>query len=115
MKTCPTCGAPHSRRQAYCASCHAAYMREWRKTHPLTPEQAAKDRCRSYAGTYLRRGVITRQPCQGCGGEAQMHWEDYSKPLEITWLCAPCRRATQAVGQLHGSSAIDSVTPPGPS
>jgi len=35
----------------------------------------------------LRDGKVTRQPCEVCGEPAQAHHEDYSKPLEVTWLC----------------------------
>lgn len=31
MHLCSKCGAEHDRPQRYCAGCHAAYMREWRK------------------------------------------------------------------------------------
>jgi hypothetical protein len=68
-------------------------MREWRRHHPLTEEQRVKDRARSYAGVYLRRGKIQREPCADCGGPGeQMHHADYSKPLEVTWLCVLCHR-----------------------
>jgi hypothetical protein len=36
---------------------------------------------------YLKRGKLTRQPCEVCGAVAQMHHDDYSKPLEVRWLC----------------------------
>lgn len=71
-------------------------MRAWRRTHPLTPEQRRRDNCRSYANVYLRRGKIQRGPCVDCGvepdefGDVEMHHADYSKPLEITWLCRDC-------------------------
>lgn len=66
-------------------------MREFRKLNPLTTEQQKKDNCRSYAGVYLRRGLIKKLPCQNCGSEkSQMHHPDYDKPLEIVWLCRPC-------------------------
>jgi hypothetical protein len=67
---------------------HAAYMRKWRRSHPPTPEQRAKDACRSYAWVYLKRGKIERQPCASCGDpKAQMHHPDYSQPLLVVWLC----------------------------
>lgn len=77
----------------YCRPCKNAYMREWRVTHPLTPEQRRRDNARSHAGMAVRRGQIKRQPCEVCAAEpAQMHHSDYSKPLDVTWLCKRCHR-----------------------
>jgi len=59
--------------------------------NPLTPEQRLKMNCRSYAHVYLKRGKLKKLPCQECGNEkSQMHHPDYSKPLEIIWLCRSC-------------------------
>lgn len=36
----------------------------------------------------IRDGRLTRQPCEVCGAEkAQAHHDDYSKPLDVRWLC----------------------------
>jgi hypothetical protein len=36
----------------------------------------------------LRMGRIKRQPCKICGDEkSEGHHEDYSKPLDVIWLC----------------------------
>jgi hypothetical protein len=33
-------------------------------------------------------GVLTRQPCEECGEtKVDGHHEDYSRPLEVRWLC----------------------------
>jgi hypothetical protein len=33
-------------------------------------------------------GKLIKQPCQTCGDvKAQAHHEDYSKPLDVVWLC----------------------------
>jgi hypothetical protein len=38
----------------------------------------------------LRRGTIKKQPCAVCGSEkVQAHHKDYSKPLDVMWLCFP--------------------------
>jgi hypothetical protein len=66
---------------------HAAYMREWRKTHPLTPEQRKKMNARSYAQVNLQRGRLSKEPCFVCDGDAQMHHPDYGQPLKVVWLC----------------------------
>lgn len=87
MKMCP-CGSPSRPGAAYCYPCHAAYMRKWRKTHPLSEEARAKMNARCYLHVYIRRGILKRQPCVLCGTfPAEPHHHDYSKPLEVTWLC----------------------------
>lgn len=36
----------------------------------------------------IRQGRLVRQPCIICGDpESDGHHEDYSKPLEVIWLC----------------------------
>jgi hypothetical protein len=44
-------------------------------------------RARGMAQDALRSGKITKQPCGICGGVGVMHHDDYSKPLDIRWLC----------------------------
>lgn len=92
MSNCSTCGIEHDRKgQRLCVVCHAAYMRQWRKTHPLNLIQRIKDNCRSYAGVYLRRGKIEKKVCSRCSNEkSQMHHDDYKQPLKIDWLCRSC-------------------------
>jgi hypothetical protein len=40
-------------------------------------------------GNAIRGGRLTKQPCEKCNAaeNVQAHHEDYSKPLEVTWLC----------------------------
>lgn len=85
--TCSSCSMPLDRNGKYCKKCHAAYMRDWRKTHFMSPEQKKKDIARSYLGVYIRRGKINREPCEVCGSKAEAHHDDYSKPLQVKWLC----------------------------
>jgi hypothetical protein len=36
----------------------------------------------------LRSGKVKRQPCEVCGDiKAEAHHDDYSKPLDVRWLC----------------------------
>jgi hypothetical protein len=36
----------------------------------------------------VKRGSLKRQPCIVCSsGEAEAHHSDYSKPLDVDWLC----------------------------
>ncbi len=99
---CSRCRAIHRRKYAaYCQPCHAANMRDWRKTHPMNAEQKRRDNCRSYSRVLMLRGKLVPGPCADCGGAWEhMHHEDYSKPREVTWLCKPCH------GQRHDRETI---------
>jgi len=89
--TCSKCNiSPHAKNSKYCNACHAANMRVWRITHVLNPLQRKKMVCRSYTHVYLKRGKLTKQPCEVCGDpKSQIHHDDYDKPLEVRWFCRP--------------------------
>lgn len=39
-------------------------------------------------GNAKRDGDLIRQPCEVCGNpKSEAHHEDYSRPLEVRWLC----------------------------
>lgn len=49
------------------------------------PEKAKARQLVTYA---VKTGKIIRKPCDVCGSmKSQAHHEDYSKPLEVRWLC----------------------------
>jgi hypothetical protein len=88
---CPKCKLrTRAARTRWCVECKSAYMRKWRKGRALTETQKMRDACRSYANVYKQRGKLKVWPCEadGCQDEPQMHHDDYSKPLEVHWLCA---------------------------
>lgn len=40
-------------------------------------------------GNAIRSGALVRQSCEVCGSEkSHAHHDDYSKPLDVRWLCA---------------------------
>lgn len=56
-----------------------------------TPDGAAKHACRMETRRALRKGFLLRLPCEKCGAaKSECHHEDYSKPLDVHWLCKPC-------------------------
>ena len=64
--------------------------RKWSNKHRehRTPEEKQKEKARKDVGHALRSGKLKRLPCEVCGLEkAEAHHPDYSKPLEIKWLC----------------------------
>lgn len=62
-------------------------MKAWRRSYRLSNSDKAKAR---YAvGNALKRGHLVRQPCEVCGAAegVEAHHDDYSKPLDVRWLC----------------------------
>ena len=51
-------------------------------------------KARTAVGNALRDGRLKRQLCGECGAteRVQAHHHDYSKPLDVEWLCFPCHR-----------------------
>ena len=48
-----------------------------------------KVKARRTLNSAIKRGDVERQPCETCGTEEDVHGhhEDYTKPLEVIWLC----------------------------
>jgi hypothetical protein len=71
----------------YCRPCKNLKMKWWREANPLEGEARKKMNARSYAHVYLKLGKIERKTCEACGADAEMHHDDYDKPLQVRWLC----------------------------
>jgi hypothetical protein len=56
---------------------------------------------RSNAQQKLRRavknGTVKKQLCWACGEKAEAHHPDYSRPLDVVWLCVVHHRQTHAL------------------
>ena len=46
-----------------------------------------KRKAHNMVSNAIRANKLTRQLCEICGEKAHAHHEDYSKPLEVRWLC----------------------------
>lgn len=56
--------------------------RAYRSRHP------EKRKAHQAVQTALRNGTIRPAPCRVCGADkAHAHHDDYSKPLDVMWLC----------------------------
>lgn len=79
---------PHrvAAREAYAQTPEGkvAHSRAHRRQREIRPAQR---KARVIVGNALRDGKLTRQPCEVCGSAAQAHHDDYSKPLDVRWLC----------------------------
>lgn len=58
---------------------------EYHKLHNQRYPQKAK--ARQLFANAIRDNKIKKLPCEVCGDKAEGHHEDYSKPLEVRWLC----------------------------
>ncbi len=70
----------------------------WKKRYTLDEIFHQKVTARHLAKQAFKEGKIKRQGCKTCGKFAEMHHPDYSKPLEVEWLCHECHM------QLHNQS-----------
>jgi hypothetical protein len=88
-KSCPKCGE-HDwfyGSKAFCRGCRDILRQSPEFLQKRTAQQALK--------SAVRDGKLVRQPCEACAknghvqyGTSHGHHEDYSKPLEVIWLCS---------------------------
>jgi hypothetical protein len=71
------------------------YEREW-DNHP------DRMKARNALGNAVRDGKVQKLPCAFCGAEdgLEAHHHDYTKPLDVTWLCKPCHRRFHALERM---------------
>ena len=93
-------GSPYLR--SWCKNCNsisitysqrAEYLKKYSKDYRKNPENQNKIKARQIIIQAIRHQTITRPTkCSQCSSNANIeaHHEDYSKPLEIIWLCKKC-------------------------
>jgi hypothetical protein len=84
---------PAHRRAILLASYHHRKNLKPKKKHPVKPYDH-KVKARRALQHEVRLGRIKRQPCERCRKpNADAHHDDYSKPLDVRWLCSLCHAA----------------------
>ena len=73
--------------------------RRWSASH----YPSERDKARRLVRSAIESGALVRKSCcESCGAErkrsdgvtaVQAHHDDYSKPLEVRWLCSACHTA----------------------
>ena len=77
----------------------AKAMEYQRRTRANNPE---KYKAKSAVSNAVRDGRLEKKSCELCGDpRAQAHHWDYSKPLDVQWLCRSCHL------MVHGKQAYE--------
>ena len=91
-----------------CKSCRNQKQQKYSKTEAgkLTQKNADQKRnvmfperraARSATFHALKIGKLTELPCIICGNKAEAHHPDYSRPLDVVWLCKPHHKETHSI------------------
>lgn len=75
------------------------YNKEYRKKNGYENEKKSRKKfwhkhlCRTRTQRAVRNGKLIKLDCEICGSKnSQAHHEDYSKHLEVIWLCPLCHK-----------------------
>ncbi len=65
-----------------------SYLKSYRESGPN------KYKAVTMVNNAVRDGKLFREPCEACCSEVSVHahHDDYLKPLNVRWLCAPCHK-----------------------
>ena len=64
---------------------------------PLDDDEKFKVSARKKALYAVKIGRLIPKPCEVCGeSSVEKHHTDYSRPLDVTWLCSAHHKATHA-------------------
>jgi hypothetical protein len=93
---CLTCARKHHAERKENGAL-AAMHKKWRQRHPLAAAAHVKLR------RAVRRGELERQPCTQCSSTQTIHGHhpDYSRPLEVVWLCQRCHTEIHRLERLY--------------
>lgn len=93
---------------------------ETRREHALDGKPEQKLLAQKLARDAVRRGELSKpKACEDCDKEVrlQAHHPDYSKPLEVVWLCSSCHAAEhtllrhKSINSRLGEAGLDSNEP----
>ena len=70
--------------------------RQRRRHVARNPQKVAARKAVAHA---IEAGKLKRQACEICGAvNAQAHHDDYSRPLDVRWLCRTHHKAHEKIG-----------------
>lgn len=65
------------------------------KKHRYKVRHPIKYKARNAVAYAIQKGRLFALPCESCGAQDDIHahHDDYSKPLDVRWLCRECHIA----------------------
>lgn len=65
-------------------------------------EMPERRKAHTVVGNAVRDGKLKKMPCAFCGSTERLeaHHHDYSKPLDVTWLCSACHSRFHALEKM---------------
>jgi transposase-like protein len=79
--------------------------KKWRNRNP------EKVKAHIAINNAVRYGKLKKLPCQECGDiKSQAHHSDYSKPLDILWVCQKCHKKIHHPIELRASKRKKVIT-----
>src|SRR3990167_8091109 len=91
-------------RQSRCKDCRGKYLKErdsqlrvrlLRRVSKYRWMRNNKDKVKAHGKVRmaLKTGALVKGQCEKCGAiDVHAHHSDYTKPLNVKWLCAPCHK-----------------------
>lgn len=90
--------------QYWCWECKREYQRVWKQNHPEyanrnrgkrynQKDNPERDKAHIIVYRAIKQGILHKpNECPLCGKTAKLiaHHDDWSKPLEVRWLCRHC-------------------------
>lgn len=70
---------------------HARAVEAWKS------KNAIRRAAHVILGNAVKAGTVIRQPCWVCGEKAEAHHPDYSRPLDVVWLCPSHHKQAHAL------------------
>jgi hypothetical protein len=56
-----------------------------------------REKAKVMTGNAIRDGRLLKHPCWICGEKAEAHHPDYSRPLDVVWLCTRHHRQAHVI------------------
>lgn len=90
--TCKHCGNEFfaTRPRKYCFNGCSRKMGRRNSRQAHASRSAERKRAMAVVGAAFEHGRLVRQPCEVCGTTTwpvDAHHDDYTKPLDVRWLC----------------------------